>query len=295
MPSRLRTLKDQVHFPTQLAVSLRMKNEHQLRGDIVRTGQMMYERGWIAANDGNLSARLDDTRILVTPTGMCKARMEPDDLLICDNDGNKIRGKRECSTEMAMHVAIYKLRPDIQAVVHAHPPFSTGFAVAGRALNLGLMPELIITLGSVPLAEYGLPGTPALVEGMLPLIPKFDAILLANHGAVCYGESILGAYGRMETLEHLARITLVAEMLGGPKVLPRSEIQKLFDARKRYGVQTPNCFEPGSPLAAEDLPDPGERIETTRRELLMLLDEALLHRSTEDRALGRGTNGHRSD
>ena len=249
--------------------------EQQLREDIVGAGRMMYERGWIAANDGNLTVRLDGERLLATPAGVCKGRMRPEDLIVCDGAGNKISGSGERTTEMAMHVAIYNARSDVHAVVHAHPPISTGFAVAGRALNLGLMPELIVSMGSVPLADYGLPGTPALVDGMLPYVPKFNAILLANHGAVCYGESIAQAYARMETLEHLARIALVAEMLGGPKVLPRVEIEKLFEARARYGVKVPNGFEPGSPMAAEDMPDPSEKLEVTRQQLLALIDEAL--------------------
>lgn len=253
-------------------------SEQQLREEIVRTGRMMYEHGWIAANEGNITARLDDHRILATPAGVCKGRMAPEDLLVCDNDGNRLAGDREPTTEMGMHVAIYAARPEIQAVVHAHPPTSTGFAVAGKALNLALMPELIVSMGSVPLAEYGLPGTPELVEGMRPYIPKFNAILLANHGAVCYGTCVSQAYARMETLEHLARITLVAELLGGPKVLPRAEVQKLFDARGRYGISVPNQFEPGNPLVAEDMPDLNdkeEKFEFTRQQLLALLEEAL--------------------
>src|SRR6266853_2014326 len=250
-------------------------SEQQRREELAQTGRKMYESGWMAANDGNITIRLDEKRILATTTGVCKGQMHPDQLLICDNDGNKISGQRDRTTEMAMHIAIYRVRPDIHAVVHAHPPISTGFAVAGRALNLGLMPELIVSMGSVPLAEYRLPGTPALVEGMLPYIPKYNAILLANHGAVCYGENVAEAYARMETLEHLARIALVAEMLGGPRVLPRVEIEKLFEARARYGVTVPNRFEPGSPLAAEDMPDPSEKLEVTRQQLLALIDEAL--------------------
>jgi L-fuculose-phosphate aldolase len=249
--------------------------EKQLRENIVSAGRTMYERGWIAANDGNLTVRLDGQRILATPAGVCKGRMRPEDLIVCDAAGNKIAGAGERTTEMAMHVAIYDARPDIHSVVHAHPPISTGFAVAGRALNLGLMPELIVSMGSVPLAEYGLPGTPALVDGMLPYVGKFNAILLANHGAVCYGEDVGQACARMETLEHLARIALVAEMLGGPRVLPRAEIEKLFEARARYGVTVPNRFEPGSPMAAEDMPDPNEKLEVTRQQLVALIDEAL--------------------
>jgi L-fuculose-phosphate aldolase len=253
-------------------------SEQQLREEIICAGRMMYERGWIAANDGNITARLDRDRILATPAGVCKGRMSPEDILVCDNEGNRICGDRPRTTEMAMHVAIYSARPDIQAVVHAHPPTSTGFAVAGRALNLGLMPELIVSMGSVPLADYGLPGTPALVEGMLPYIPKFNAILLANHGAVCYGESVPQAYSRLETLEHLARITLVAELLGGAKVLPRVEVEKLFDARSRYGISVPNQFEPGNPMVAEDMPDASDKddkLEFTRQQLLAVIEEAL--------------------
>jgi L-fuculose-phosphate aldolase len=251
------------------------KSEQQHREDVVQIGRMMYDRGWIAGSDGNLSVRLDESRILATPTGMCKGRMKAEDLLICDNAGNKVSGQRERTTEMAMHVAVYQARPDIHAVVHAHPPIATGFAVAGRPLNLGIMPELIVSLGSVPLADYGLPGTPALVEGMLPFVAKFEAILLANHGAVAYGNTLDQAFVRMETIEHLARITLVAEMLGGPKVLPRAEVEKLFEARRRYGISVPNQFEPGNPLTAEDMPDPAEKLEVTRQQLIALIDEAL--------------------
>jgi L-fuculose-phosphate aldolase len=174
-----------------------------------------------------------------------------------------------------MHVAVYKERPEIRAVVHAHPPTATGFAVAGKALNLGILPELIVSFGSVPLAEYGLPGTPALVEGMLPFIPKYNAILLANHGAVAYAEDLMHAFGRMETVEHLARITMVAETLGGPRLLPRAEIAKLFESRARYGIRVPNQFEPGNPMAAEDVPEGDEKFEITRRQLMSIIDEAL--------------------
>jgi L-fuculose-phosphate aldolase len=143
------------------------------------------------------------------------------------------------------------------------------------------LPEVIIKLGSVPLADYGLPGTPALTEGMLPYIPKYEALLMANHGAVSYGEDLMQAYFRMEMVEHFARITLVAELLGGAKALPRVEIQKLFQSRERYGVASRNRFEPGQPLAAEDMPDPEDRpnpkdkIEITREQLLSIVEEAL--------------------
>jgi len=251
------------------------KTELELRDDIVKVGRLIFEKGWIAANDGNMTIRLDDDRVLATPTGVCKGMLRAEDLIIVDLRGDKICGQRPCTSEVAMHLTVYAMRPDIRAVLHAHPPVATGFATAGRALNLALLPEVVISLGSVPLADYGLPGTPALTEGMLPYIPKYDAMLMANHGAVAYGEDIFQAFFRMETVEHFARITLVAELLGGAKALPRVEVQKLFDSRARYKVSSRNHFEPGAPMAAEDMPDPAEKIEMTREQLLAIIDEAL--------------------
>src|SRR5258706_11155875 len=132
------------------------KTEQQLRDDIVQVGRLVFEKGWVAANDGNITIRLDDDRILATPTAICKGMMRPDDLIICNLKGDKLCGERECTSEVAMHLTIYQMRPDIRSVVHAHPPVATGFATAGRALNLALLPEVVINLGSVPLADYGL-------------------------------------------------------------------------------------------------------------------------------------------
>lgn len=251
------------------------KTESQLRQDIVDVGRLMHQKGWVAANDGNVSVRLDDDHILCTPTGISKGMMRADDLIIVDRRGRKLEGPRECTTEIAMHTAIYDLRPDVRAVVHAHPVVATGFAVAGRPLNLALLPEVVIALGSVPLADYGLPGTPMLTEPMLPLIPKYDAILMMNHGAVCYGEELWKAYFKMETMEHFARITLVAELLGGPRVLPRADVQALLEARPRYGVQTHHRWEPGCPATAEEHARKADRVEVSRDELLALVEEAL--------------------
>jgi len=232
--------------------------EEQLRHEIVGIGKLVYQKGWIAANDGNISVRLGDGRFLCTPTNLSKGMMEVDDLIVCDCHGAKLEGRRERTSEIAMHLTIYEMRPDINAVLHAHPPVATGFAVAGRALDLALLPEVVIGLGSVPLAKYGLPGTPELTAGMLDLIPKYDAILMANHGCVAYGSNSMQAFFRMEVVEHYARITLVAELLGGPKVLPREEVSKLFESRPRYGVKSHASMEPGAPLVAEDLAG-GER------------------------------------
>jgi L-fuculose-phosphate aldolase len=252
------------------------KSERDHCDDIIQIGRLMFQKGWVASNDGNISVRLDGERILATRTGVSKGMMHADDLIVLDRRGNKISGRGERTTEIDMHLAIYDLRPDIGAVVHAHPPVATGFATAGRPLNLALLPEVIISFGCVPIAEYGLPGTAELTEPMRPLIPKHNALLMANHGAVCYGEDVFQAYFRMETVEHSARIQFVAEMLGGPNVLSRKEVAKLLDSRSRYGVKSAPSGEPECPVVAEELAAASEeRIVVTRGDLIGLVDEAL--------------------
>lgn len=277
-----------------------LANEQQLRADIIEIGKYAWQKGWVAANDGNISVRLDANRVLCTPTGVSKGMMSVDDLIICDLEGNKVEGKRERTSEIMMHLTVYQMRSDIQSVVHFHPPVSTGFAVAGKALNEAILPEVILTLGCVPLAEYGLPGTPALSDTLKPYIPSYDAILMGNHGVVCYSTDLWKAYFRMETVEHTARIALVAEMLGGAKVLPRQEVAKLFDSRSRYGIVSKSSAKPGCPVAAEDLGSVAaaapsscgcgscgtsaataaeeEKFEFTRAELIALVNQALAAR-----------------
>jgi L-fuculose-phosphate aldolase len=249
------------------------KTEREYRQDIVDVGRMVWQKGWVAANDGNISIRLDQDRVLCTPTQVCKGMMQPDDMIVCDMKGNKISGTRERTSEILMHLTVYNLRPDIRSVLHAHPPVATGYAAAGRSLNLALLPEVVIGLGCVPLAAYGLPGTPELTDPLLPLIPKYEALLMGNHGAVCYGEDVYKAFFRMETVEHFARISLVAELLGGAQVLPKQEVDKLLEARARYGITTRAGLEYGCPLAAEELGR--ERFQVTREELIALVDEAM--------------------
>jgi L-fuculose-phosphate aldolase len=253
------------------------KSEQEHRRDVIEVGKLVFQKGWVAANDGNITIRLDSSRVLCTPTGVCKGMMNADDLSVCDLDGNMIEGSRGRTSEIEMHLTIYRMRHDVNSVVHAHPPVATGFAVAGKPLNLALLPEVIIGLGEVPLAEYGLPGTPALTADMRQYIPRYDAILMANHGVVAYGTDVWKAFFNMETVEHFARITLVAELLGGARVLPREEVRKLFDARERYGVRSNTRMTPGSPVVAEDHA-PQQKIETTREELAAIIDEILRSR-----------------
>lgn len=211
-----------------------MPSERQHRHEILHFGSQLHSCGFVAGMDGNLSIRLDAKRVLATPTSMSKGRMRPSDLVVVDLDGRKLAGRRNVSSEIAMHLLIYRLRPDINAVVHAHPPTATGFAASGMALDRPLVCELVVGLGCVPLARYGTPGTRELSEALEPLIPQYDAILMANHGVVAYGEDLQHAYMKMETVEHFARISLVAHLLGHEQPLNAEEVAKLVAARSKY-------------------------------------------------------------
>jgi len=211
-----------------------MPSERQYRHEIVLFGKMLHDRGYVAAMDGNLSVRLDEDRILATPTSMCKGMMRPSDMVIVDLEGNRLSGRRAVSSEIGMHLLIYKLRPDVQSVVHAHPKTATGFAAAGIPLNKPLVCEVVIGLGSIPLAKYGTPGTPELADALEPLIPQYDAILMSNHGVVTYGGDLHQAYMKMETVEHFAEIALVTHMLGRQQPLSGQDLEKLMIVRHKY-------------------------------------------------------------
>src|SRR2546427_11142510 len=215
-----------------------MSTERQHRRDIVSFGRALHERGYVAAMDGNLSVRLGENRILATPTAMCKGVMCPSDLVIVDMQGRRLGGKRDVSSEIAMHLLIYRLRPDIHGIVHAHPPTATGFAAAGLALNQPLVCEVVIGLGSIPLGKHGTPGTPELTDALEPLVPQYDAILRSNHGVVAYGSDLNHAYMKMETVEHFAQIALVTHLLGRQQPLGSEEVEKLVIARSKYQGST---------------------------------------------------------
>ena len=211
-----------------------MLSERQYRIAIVHYGRMLHQRGYVAGMDGNLSARLDEERILATPTAMCKSSMHPSDLMIVDMEGRRLAGKRDVSSEIGMHLLIYKLRPDIRGIVHPHPPTATGFAAARMALDRPLVCEVVIGLGSIPLARYGTPGTPDLAEALKPLIPQYDALLMSNHGVVAYADDLDRAYMKMETVEHFAQIALVTHLLGKQQLLNAEELEKLVVVRAKY-------------------------------------------------------------
>jgi L-fuculose-phosphate aldolase len=225
-----------------------MSPESQLRADIVEIGRRMYARGYTASNDGNISVRLGADRLLMTPKGVCKGFMTPDMMCITDLEGRKLLGDRDPSSEMLMHLEVYRQRPDVQAVVHAHPPTATGFAVAGIPLDRAVLAEVLTTLGSIPIAEYATPSTKALPEAVRKYIKAHDGMLLANHGALTVGADVYGAYYKMETIEHFAKISLVARMLGGENLLSREEVMRLQELRGTYGIKAPApiCADPST-------------------------------------------------
>ena len=221
-------------------------SESSLRADIVEVGRRMYARGYTASNDGNISVRLDAGRLLMTPKSVCKGFMTPDMMCITDLEGRKLQGDRDPSSETLMHLEVYRQRPDVQAVVHAHPPTATGFAVAGIPLDRAVLAEVLTTLGSIPIAEYATPSTRELPEAVRQYIKAHDGMLLANHGAVTCGNSVLSAHFKMETIEHFARISLVARLLGRENLLSREEVERLQGLRGMYGIAAPApvCADP---------------------------------------------------
>src|SRR2546430_9869634 len=194
----------------------------------------MYERSYVVSSDGKVSGRLDDGRILATPTMTGKGRMTDDLIAVTDLEGRSVETRRRHS-ELAMHLLIYRERPDVKAVCHAHPPHGTAFAVAGLAIDQPILSEVILTLGCVPLAGYGTPSTDELSDAMRPLIKHHNALLMANHGAVAYGADLWQAFDRLETLEHTAKIAILSRALGGSQHLPADAIGTLINVREAAG------------------------------------------------------------
>lgn len=198
------------------------------RRAIVHVCHRLAERGLVAGQDGNVSVRLADDRILCTPAGASKGDLRPADLVVVDAGGRPVRGERgRPSSELDLHLRAYARRPDVRAVVHAHPPTATGFAVAGRDFVAPVLPEVLLLMGRVPLVPYALPGTPAVADAFEPVFPTHDAFLMANHGALTLGSTLTRAHQRMESLEHAAKILLTAELLGGARRLSAAQAAEL--------------------------------------------------------------------
>ena len=198
----------------------------------------MWQLGWVAANDGNVSVKLEDGTFLATPTGISKSFITPEKLVHIDENGEVLEGLEgyRPSSEIKMHLRCYKDRDDVGAVVHAHPPTATGYAVAQLDMDRYTMIETVVAVGSVPVTPYGTPSTEEVPEAIAPYLPEHDVLLLENHGALTVGSDLITAYYRMETLELYAKISLTAHLLGGEKEISRDNIDRLIDMRKKYGV-----------------------------------------------------------
>jgi L-fuculose-phosphate aldolase len=224
-----------------------------VRREIVAVCRRLFERGLIAGPDGNVSVRVAPDRILVTPSGMSKVDVREHDLVELDLTGRQLRGSHRASSEVAMHLRAYRRRPDVNAVVHAHPPVATGFAVAGETFEACVLPEMIFQVGWVPLVPYATPGTEDVADRFEPYLAEHDAFLMANHGATTLGRTLVSAHQRMESLEHTARILLTARLLGRVNTLGPADVDAVVAARRRAtpGEVYPGCVMPRPATGSE--------------------------------------------
>ncbi len=210
------------------------RGEEAGRKQLARYSRLLHRLGFTPGTAGNLSMRLDGERILATPTGCSKRTLRAEDMVVIDRRGRKLCGQRNVTSEIGIHLAVYDSRSDAGAVVHAHPPVATAFASSGRSLEEPLCEEIVISVGPVPLAPYALTGSAALADAIAPLVPGHNAVLLANHGALTYGEDLSEAFLRMETVEHFAQVMLVAEQLGAKKLLGSDQVAAILKAKEQY-------------------------------------------------------------
>lgn len=215
-----------------------MQNELEIKQQMCEIGKRVYNRGMVAANDGNFSVKLSDNEFLCTPTGVSKGFMTPDYICKVDANGNLLEASEgfRPSSEIKMHMRVYKEREDVCSVVHAHPMYATTFAVCGLPLTAKIMPEAILSLGEVPLAKYGTPSTEEVPDSIVEYLQYYDAVLLENHGALSYSDSLLGAYHKMEALEFYARLLYQAMQIGGPRELSEEQVKRLYSMRSSYGL-----------------------------------------------------------
>lgn len=216
-----------------------MVSEYEIKKQICDIGKRIYNRGMVAANDGNISVKLSDNEFLCTPTGVSKGFMTPEYICKVDAEGKVIQANPgfKPSSEIKMHMRVYKKRPDVQSVVHAHPSYATAFAIAGIPLTQPIMPEAVIALGCVPIAPYGTPSTEEIPDAVEKYLQHFDAVLLENHGALSYSDSLLNAYHKMESLEFYAELLYKANQLGGPKELSKAQVERLYEIRRQFGLK----------------------------------------------------------
>lgn len=213
-----------------------MPSEENLREAIAAVCGRVYEKGFVAANDGNVTSRLDEERILATPSGVSKGDVTAESLLVCDLDGKRIAGDRKVTSEILLHCAVYRERPDLNAVVHAHPPYATAVTVAGVSLEEPVLPEVAVTFGKIPTAEYATPASPEGPEVIRKLIRDFDAMLLDRHGTLTAGRDVWEAYYKLEKVEHAAQVIFLAQQFGAVRHMSDDEITRLVAALERHGI-----------------------------------------------------------
>jgi L-fuculose-phosphate aldolase len=219
--------------------------DRALREEIVRVGRLMYERGLVVAADGNISARLDEAHMVCTPTGLCKGMMTPDQLIVVDAEGRKVGPSTAANydlrptSEVFMHLEAYRQRPDIGAVVHAHPPITVALSIAGVSLADCMLPEVIVNLGLVPTTEYATPASEENVRAIRNIIADHDGMILQRHGTLTVGRDPWEAFMRLESLEQIARITLILQQLGRGEALPPEQVEKLLAQRQQMGLAHP--------------------------------------------------------
>lgn len=216
-----------------------MSLEYEIKKQICDIGKRIYNRGMVAANDGNISVKLNDNEFLCTPTGVSKGFMTPEYICKIDAKGNVLHAYEgfRPSSEIKMHLRVYEKRPDVNSVVHAHPIYATSFAIAGIPLTQPIMPEAVIALGCVPIAEYGVPSTMEIPDNVEKYLPYYDAVLLENHGALTYSDSLLNAYHKMESVEFYAELLFKSRQLGGPKEFSDAQVERLYEIRRQMGLK----------------------------------------------------------
>lgn len=210
---------------------------HQLRGELVATSRFLHDRGWVANHDGNVTARLDQSRFLATPTSVSKGDVDENMLIVVNEKGRRVAGHMKPFSELVLHLAAYRARSDVNAVIHAHPPFATAFAVAGRELACSIIAEAVVSLGAkIPLVPYARPGTGLFVESLEKELPTYDAVLLENHGVITVGDNLEQARLRMELVEHLACIQWRAHQIGTVQKIPEDDVGPLLEKRAQAGL-----------------------------------------------------------
>jgi L-fuculose-phosphate aldolase len=256
-----------------------MQTERELRAQVVEICRLMYEKHLVVASDGNVSVKLSPDRMLFTPSGVGKGFLTPDQLVVTNLAGEKLSGRLKPSSEIRMHLCAYQQRADINAVIHAHPPLSTAFSIAGISLAQCILPEVVLTLGSVPTTRYATPTTAEGPEVVKEYISDYDALILDRHGTLTVGENLMSAFMKLEKVEHAALVTFYARQLGNVNLLTKEQVEKLLKAREELGIKgrPPNCVHCGACLGGNRTQPPAE--ETDRDVVNIIVDEILKERT----------------